>query len=912
MALVRLLLRHVLIYSRSKVLTRTEQILDPLPVCLQILLVLKTTNIVLDCLQSLNDPAARHRISNIQKEYRSTFQWLYDPEKVTFTQWLRREPEFKQPIFWIRGKPGSGKSTLMKMALQSKETDRHLGLARHPSTNGSAGRASPVKNEETLTVPWTKISFFFHDRGSHIQKSLSGMLQDLLYQVLEQEKWFLRDIFDIYEKLSIDQRTPHPTWDLESLHEAWISLMKQDTTDLRLLVFLDALDEHVSNMGESNERLLSFITDLSSISSDRTTIIFCLASRPWPEFTRTLGNYPGFIIQDYTKPDIESYTRGRLSSVSPSGSPERESLVAKITVKASGVFIWVRLVVDEIAKAISDGTPLAQIKVILQSIPEELTELYKRSIRKLPHAYHSESDSLFQLVAHFPEPQTLETTYQCVHFLTYGSHSERFIYPGGMDSYLASRSASLLEIIQPFEDITDLGTGYSVSLDSSDTPNSYWVVQFIHRTVKDFMLDADTEAIFQCKKCSATQMTAHMSLLRCATWGSVHDSMEPLRQHFLKFAQEASRTCPNRLLPRLETCISESFDFFINDTRGQGWLSKWFSDNAVFEAIPSLGQDRTFRIMRAFPQLLLCFLAVTGGFRYMATPSTATTDLATERALREGSLGQLNDGSSINTRSFFLNVAISSTIRVQGHHSVEPLEALELSLDVERCRFATPDILNSESILVFAKPTSPYQRIALLTATPLTTLFVARFLTTATDGERLKAASYLLSRGADPNSRILLCPDYLSEEETQYSQTCLHYCARYESQDMVRLLLRHGAEPDSKDTWNMTPLMYAAMRRDPEIIEVFSEFGFRCELNLPLDSSSDDFSALWPWLMIPTGIGAAPYSGFVFQNRQTKPDQPDLSRLSDKIIRWSHANRTSKVMPRHGPNTVRTARAESY
>jgi hypothetical protein len=68
-------------------------------------------------LQSLEYRGMRNRESNVVDAYHNTFRWIFesnpdDKEKwMNFKDWLQSE---NSQLYWITGKAGSGKSTLMK------------------------------------------------------------------------------------------------------------------------------------------------------------------------------------------------------------------------------------------------------------------------------------------------------------------------------------------------------------------------------------------------------------------------------------------------------------------------------------------------------------------------------------------------------------------------------------------------------------------------------------------------------------------------------------------------------------------------------------------------------------------------------------------------------------------------------
>lgn len=250
-----------------------------------------------DFLESLENSERRSRVDQVGKPYEGTFNWLFDPQ-VGFRDWLSGPQHAGTPIFfWIQGKPGSGKSTLMKYVLAQKKTRELLVLA-DPGN-------------------WHLIPFFFHDRGSSIQKSVTGLLQELLYRLVEANKKLMafipsRLIHQLHkrnktatqvsmspqrygEKKERDYVYQEPssaeTWSVDDLQEALTAITGQDEVPLNVLFFIDALDEH-----EGNHRDLigvirhSFVPKGASI----VNVKFCLASRPDPAFTHAFESLLAF------------------------------------------------------------------------------------------------------------------------------------------------------------------------------------------------------------------------------------------------------------------------------------------------------------------------------------------------------------------------------------------------------------------------------------------------------------------------------------------------------------------------------------------------------------------------------------------------------------------------------------------
>lgn len=253
----------------------------------------------------------------------------------------------------------------MKFAIRDDRTWKLLGIDEGPS--------------------WTCASFFFHDRGFSIQKSLDGMLQELVSSLLEKlpELFFCFRL--AYTELAKSQRTKCPIWDLDSLESVIYNIVDQRKVPIKIIIFLDALDEHSGDNDELAQILKSMI---QRADYQWVVLKICLASRPWNVFEQQFGKELGFSIHNHTQEDIYTYTSCRLRR-SIEDHPELlspkhlDSLTQQITAKALGVFIWVRLVVDQLMKEIRDGTAFPGLEERIGGMPQELENLYADMLRRL-------------------------------------------------------------------------------------------------------------------------------------------------------------------------------------------------------------------------------------------------------------------------------------------------------------------------------------------------------------------------------------------------------------------------------------------------------------------------------------------------------------------------------------------------
>ncbi|KAL4881960.1 hypothetical protein BJY04DRAFT_187745 [Aspergillus karnatakaensis] len=116
----------------------------------------------LDFVRSLHFQGIQARQKGIKDAHAETFDWILD-DRHSFSRWLEQD----KGIFWIHGKPGSGKSTLMKF------------ICREPTTFQRLQKwAAPKK----LAIA----NFFFWRAGTRLQQSRTGLLRSLIFEMVRE------------------------------------------------------------------------------------------------------------------------------------------------------------------------------------------------------------------------------------------------------------------------------------------------------------------------------------------------------------------------------------------------------------------------------------------------------------------------------------------------------------------------------------------------------------------------------------------------------------------------------------------------------------------------------------------------------------------------------------------------------
>lgn len=400
-----------------------------------------------EVIKSLDAPGLRDRAEIIEDKFKDTFDWIYETEEPAFVQWLRTG----SGIFWISGKPGSGKSTLMKLIATDERTKSRL-----------------IQNWRSETRDLL-VAFFFNHRGTPIQKSFEGLLRSLLVQILSEEPRLWAGVQakfppDFPSHASIASISK--SWTLDLLRQWLRYVLEQSDIPLRLTLFLDALDE----FDGPKEFICKFLRDITVPENVKV----CFSSRPWDIFVTNFGSCPGFRLQDFTQDDIRSYCLGSLQSVVRL-APMVEEVVLKMTERARGVFLWIKLVVQDLEAAERKGE-LDEMMKLLDAIPIELDEYYLEIIRRIPTSHRSKTYMILEMVARvrqtlsperlamyaeaLPDPQNWASSKALEKQIKEDQRTTQRL--------LSTYCGGLLEIVQ-----------------ASDEPR----VQLIHQTVMDFVMD---------------------------------------------------------------------------------------------------------------------------------------------------------------------------------------------------------------------------------------------------------------------------------------------------------------------------------------------------------------------------------------------------------------------------------------
>ncbi|ERS98115.1 hypothetical protein HMPREF1624_04895 [Sporothrix schenckii ATCC 58251] len=388
----------------------------------------------------------------------------------SFTTWL----ESGRGIFWISGKPGSGKSTLIKF------------IADHPRTRELLQTQAAGKR---LIVA----SHYFWHAGTEMQRSFKGLLQQLLLDVLSHCPELAPNVFP--HRLSKSTAAPWSSntsytsmsaddeWTIRELRQGLLQIAQHPAMPIRCCFFIDGLDEYCGD--ENSGYHLELCQIIKSLATS-DSIQCCVSSRPWnvfeDAFGRNSGPNPMFLqVHTLTYNDILQFTESRLQSIARwkamgINDGQVATLVKYIAENAQGVFLWAFLVSKSLRDGVIDGDTFDDIKRRLKAMPTELEPFFKHMLGRVDAVHHTYMAHAL-LAAVDADDSTLGL--RVYHVLEYELDDPNYALTWPADSDIA-RFESRLDLADACRRRVNARCGgllHCVNLH----------VQFIHRTVYDFL-----------------------------------------------------------------------------------------------------------------------------------------------------------------------------------------------------------------------------------------------------------------------------------------------------------------------------------------------------------------------------------------------------------------------------------------
>jgi ankyrin repeat protein len=386
------------------------------------------------------------RQHEIEPAAETTCEWLSQHD--TFQRWIDQ----KRGLLWIKGNPGTGKSTIMKYALQNVCPDK------------------PAIQSKLVIL-----SFFFHGRGSKLQHTPLGFYRSILHQILDQVPSALSGLVNDFRKNCDVKGKPGEKWDW---HETELRTFLESSIPkileyYSIRLFADALDE--SGQAAAVKLAEEFRNLISRCSTAYTSAFsICFSCRRYP-----IIEFKGeeICIDQENSKDIRTYIQNRLRN-------EKHQIRETITLRASNSFQWARLVVDRVEQMRRNGEKEKMIKEEILRIPPNLNDFYRELLESIREEEIPEALKLIQWILFAMRPLSLDE----LRFAT------------AIDPNLPYTSLRQCEdegiLAENNNEMEKRVKSLSRGLADIHLRNNIPVVQFIHQSVNDFLFDDGLQILF--------------------------------------------------------------------------------------------------------------------------------------------------------------------------------------------------------------------------------------------------------------------------------------------------------------------------------------------------------------------------------------------------------------------------------
>ncbi|KAI1124592.1 hypothetical protein F5Y10DRAFT_284914 [Nemania abortiva] len=315
-------------------------------------------------LDKLHFPNMHERFDTIIDAHTETLSWVFDPANSNhnakkaagedFIAWLREGSGF----FHISGKPGAGKSTMMKHICSQEDLDNHLKVW---CQSAQLGRGE----------------FFFWWSGTTEQKSLKGLLRGILHSILHKNRELIPTAFPDLWKLTLTHSSSSRELEYRDFQQGLDNIFKYAGQSLsyKFALFIDGLDEFEGRHLELIDTMKLWVERYPS------TLKICVSSREYAVFQQSFSSYPKLRLHELTFTDISRMALARLKSIPQcaelfTSDEELQMVVDLISTRAEGVFLWVSIVLIGIEDAIISGASLQELEEKTEAYPTELEPLY--------------------------------------------------------------------------------------------------------------------------------------------------------------------------------------------------------------------------------------------------------------------------------------------------------------------------------------------------------------------------------------------------------------------------------------------------------------------------------------------------------------------------------------------------------
>ena len=448
-------------------------------------------------LKSLAFEGMGRRYQDVSMCAPGTFQWILDdlevpkshPElKISFRQWLTRG----HGVYHISGKPGAGKSTLMKFLVEHKDTQKYL---------------KEWAGTRTLVTP----SVFFWRPGTDLQKSMKGLIRSVVHSILKVVPDMIPVVFSQYWNPNEESHGhPSPDFDLPygKVSEAFERLIGDMDTmkNCCFCFFIDGLDEFEDPDLHHTilvKRLLSWT------SSNPANVKLCVSSREENSFINNLSPCQRLRLHLLTMDDMkETVARdlGDYHNFQANTQESRDNFVIAVVSRAEGVFLWLKLVLRMLGDYLEANESLTSLHIRLQQIPEGLEDLFSKMLTSIERSDQDEAWAVLAILMAAEEHRLRFLSIDDYSFLNTFLKNERFaeilpILPLAKAKIMDQQERTILHLNRILKGLAEIDAAhepdnideekfakyYGLSKENSSLYSFKGSVKLTHRSIFEFL-----------------------------------------------------------------------------------------------------------------------------------------------------------------------------------------------------------------------------------------------------------------------------------------------------------------------------------------------------------------------------------------------------------------------------------------
>ncbi|CAI6333921.1 unnamed protein product [Periconia digitata] len=418
-----------------------------------------------------------------------TTAWLRQLD--AYKSWFSQENLVSHDLLFIKGKPGSGKSTALKSAMMHAQDQKSISVA----------------------------SFYFNSKESRpsvgtLHRSTIGMLRSLVYQLAKNDTSVRTELIKLWSEKSQDTAEEEDQgMTAYQWHEADLQTFLERVFSSRLtrrtFIFIDALDECSTSDGDDDASqeardVFSFFRSILAIAKNHGVILrICVSCRTF----FTVGDGLCEVVLDQLNGEaIATYVKLRFENHGATVVEAKlESVTAEILSRASGIFLWVKLVMDLSLRYWDQGRTIDWIKDRFAWLPLDLEIIYKNILSTMNDSEEERRIAIrfFYWMIFSNRPLQLREWYAVVGLIQevppksmkVWTESKEFPRNAGeavagstLEKWIKRVSRGLVEVSQATEtnaeevESTQCATAGSATLHSGESRRVY----LIHETVREF------------------------------------------------------------------------------------------------------------------------------------------------------------------------------------------------------------------------------------------------------------------------------------------------------------------------------------------------------------------------------------------------------------------------------------------